>query len=104
MDEWTNEQQRTKIVSFLYNCSIFIYVTCLGYLEPKSWTDFPYATWTGHEDDYVIELANEVRKVLDVVKSATKEKNLVAAPHVVKDHIPSLQLLPRQETVVLDSW
>jgi len=57
-----------------------------------------------HEDDYVIELANEVRKVLDIVKGATKDTKLIAAPHVtVKDHIPSLQLLPRQEAVAMDS-
>uniref|UniRef100_A0A803LYU7 Gamma-glutamylcyclotransferase n=1 Tax=Chenopodium quinoa TaxID=63459 RepID=A0A803LYU7_CHEQI len=57
-----------------------------------------------HEDDYVIELANEVRKVLDIVKGATKDTKLIAAPHVtIKDHIPSLQLLPRQEAVAMDS-
>lgn len=51
----------------------------------------------GHEDDYVIELANEVRKVLEEIK-------LVAAPHMtVKDHIPSLQLRPLQEAVGTDS-
>ncbi|XP_074305004.1 gamma-glutamylcyclotransferase 2-1-like [Silene latifolia] len=57
-----------------------------------------------HEDDYVIELAKEVRKVLEVAKEITKEKLLVAEPHVtVKDHIPSLQLRPRQEAVAMDS-
>lgn len=59
---------------------------------------------TDHEDDYVIELANEVRNVLDVVKGATMEKKLIATPHVtVKDNIPSLQHLPRQEAVAMDS-
>lgn len=48
-----------------------------------------------HVDDYVIELANGVRKVLE---------ELVAASRVVaKDHIPSLQLRPLQEAVSLDS-
>lgn len=58
-----------------------------------------------HEDDYVIELANEVRRVLDIVKGAANtEKKLAAAPQVtVKDLIPSLQLRPRQETVAMDS-
>lgn len=57
-----------------------------------------------HEDDYVIELANEVRNVLDVVKGATMEKKLIATAHVtVKDNIPSLQHLPRQEAVAMDS-
>jgi len=50
---------------------------------------------TGHEDDYVIELATKVRKVLE---------DLVSTSHVtVKDHIPSLQLRPLQEAVAMDS-
>lgn len=58
----------------------------------------------GHEDDYVIELANEVRKVLGTGKGVPKEKKLVAVPHVTfKDHIPSLQVVPRQEAVAMDS-
>ncbi|KAJ8448738.1 hypothetical protein Cgig2_011359 [Carnegiea gigantea] len=49
----------------------------------------------GHEDDYVIELATKVRKVLE---------DLVSTSHVtVKDHIPSLQLCPLQEAVAMDS-
>ncbi|KAL9227166.1 hypothetical protein vseg_002891 [Gypsophila vaccaria] len=52
-----------------------------------------------HEDDYVIELANEVRKVLDVAKGIAQEKMLT----VIKDRIPSLQLRPRQEAVAMDS-
>lgn len=58
----------------------------------------------GHEDDYVIELANEVRIVLGSHKGVTKEKKLVAVPHMtVKDNIPSLQLYPLQEAVAMDS-
>ncbi|KAK9699638.1 hypothetical protein RND81_08G186300 [Saponaria officinalis] len=51
-----------------------------------------------HEDDYVVELANEVRKVLDVAKGIAQENMLT-----VKDLIPSLQLRPRQEAVAMDS-
>ncbi|KAF3446479.1 hypothetical protein FNV43_RR11658 [Rhamnella rubrinervis] len=61
----------------------------------------------GHDDDLVIELANEVRKVLGVVgKGAFKEKKLVGAPHSHiphKSHIPALQLHPLPEAIALDS-
>ncbi|KAL9230441.1 hypothetical protein vseg_005790 [Gypsophila vaccaria] len=59
-----------------------------------------------HEDDYVIELANEVRKVLGMAEEITNEKMIIAEPHVIanfKDHIPSLQLHPRPEAVAIDS-
>jgi hypothetical protein len=35
----------------------------------------------GHEDDYIIKLANEVRKVLGMV-GVPKEKKLPASAHV----------------------
>ena len=60
-----------------------------------------------HEDDYVIELANEVRKVLGMGKALPKDKKLVGAtpqlqhpPHVP---IPTLQLHPLPEPIALDS-
>ncbi|XP_019438374.1 PREDICTED: gamma-glutamylcyclotransferase 2-2-like [Lupinus angustifolius] len=44
----------------------------------------------GHEDDYVIELANEVRKELGIVNVLSKDKKMVApTPHMP---IPTLQL------------
>ncbi|KAK9279401.1 hypothetical protein L1049_013080 [Liquidambar formosana] len=53
----------------------------------------------GHKDDYVIELANEVRKVLGVMGTGvTKEKKLVGPPH-----ISVLQLRPHPEAIATDS-
>ncbi|KAE9609180.1 hypothetical protein Lal_00020318 [Lupinus albus] len=46
----------------------------------------------GHEEEYVIELANEVRKELGIVNVVQKEKKLVAHPTHVP--IPTLQLRP----------
>ncbi|KAK2392291.1 ChaC family protein [Trifolium repens] len=60
----------------------------------------------GHEDDYVIELANEVRKVLGVVNVVPSEKKSVGpaqlqhSPHAP---IPTLQLHPLPEPIALDS-
>ncbi|XP_060672907.1 gamma-glutamylcyclotransferase 2-1 [Ziziphus jujuba] len=60
----------------------------------------------GHEDDYVIELANEVRKVLGIPgKGILMEKLVgVGAPHIPHEaHIPSLQLHPLPEAIAMDS-
>lgn len=60
----------------------------------------------GHEDDLVIELANEVRKVLGVVNVVLNEKKLVGTtqlPHQPHVPIPSLQLHPLPEPIALDS-
>ena len=60
----------------------------------------------GHEDDMVIELANEVRKVLGIGigKGISIEKKLVGPPHIPhKDNIPSLQLHPLPEAIAMDS-
>ncbi|MED6207248.1 Gamma-glutamylcyclotransferase 2-1 [Stylosanthes scabra] len=61
----------------------------------------------GHEDDYVIELANEVRKVLGMGKALPKDKKLVGAPsqlqHSPHAPIPTLQLHPLPEPIALDS-
>jgi hypothetical protein len=60
-----------------------------------------------HEDDYVIELANEVRKELGIVGSGIpKEKKLVVTPHIPvahKSNIPALQLHPLPEAIAMDS-
>ncbi|GAB4854096.1 Gamma-glutamylcyclotransferase 2-2 [Ancistrocladus abbreviatus] len=58
-----------------------------------------------HEDDMVIELANEVRKVLGILGSVgSKEKKMVAAALIpMTSDIPSLQLRPCQEAVAIDS-
>ncbi|GLT67517.1 hypothetical protein SLA2020_398180 [Shorea laevis] len=59
----------------------------------------------GHEDDMVIELANEVRKVLGVGKGIFKEQ-LVGSPHTPlksQGHIPSLQPGRLPEAVAADS-
>ncbi|KAB1204461.1 Cation transport regulator-like protein 2 [Morella rubra] len=59
----------------------------------------------GHADDMVIELANEVRKVLGVVgKGILKERKLVGPSHIpLKSHIPSLQLHRLPEAIAMDS-
>lgn len=55
----------------------------------------------GHEDDYVIELANEVRKVLGLIG---KPKEKFVGPHFpLKSHIPPVQLLPLPEAIAMDS-
>lgn len=56
----------------------------------------------GHEDDYIIELANEVRKVLGVAgKAVFMEKKLSHIPH--KANIPALQLQALPEAIAMDS-
>ncbi|KAJ6828848.1 gamma-glutamylcyclotransferase 2-2-like [Iris pallida] len=52
-----------------------------------------------HEDDYVIELANEVRRVL----GRQKEKKASAAHLSLKSHFPLMHLNPLQETTAVDS-
>ncbi|GKU87546.1 hypothetical protein SLEP1_g1933 [Rubroshorea leprosula] len=59
----------------------------------------------GHEDDMVIELANEVRKVLEVGKGISKEE-LVASPLMKlksQSPIPALQPSRLPEAVAADS-
>lgn len=62
---------------------------------------------TGHEDDYIIELANEVRKELGTAeKGILKERKLVGSSSrmpLTKSHIPTLQLGLRPEAVAMDS-
>ncbi|KAH7674651.1 Glutathione-specific gamma-glutamylcyclotransferase protein [Dioscorea alata] len=55
----------------------------------------------GHEDDHVIELANEVRKVL----GRLKEKKIAAVPPHIRliPHHSLVQLVPLPETTVVDS-
>ncbi|KAJ6836004.1 gamma-glutamylcyclotransferase 2-2-like [Iris pallida] len=48
----------------------------------------------GHEDEYVIELADEVRRVL----GRLKEKAAAAAHIPLKSHLPLIHLSPHQET------
>lgn len=50
----------------------------------------------------VIELANEVRKVLD--EGIPKERKLVGPPHIPhKSHMPTLQLHALPEAIAMDS-
>ncbi|GMH11811.1 hypothetical protein Nepgr_013652 [Nepenthes gracilis] len=58
-----------------------------------------------HEDYMVIELANEVRKVLAIAgRGRPKEEKMVVSPRKpIKSDIPSLQLRPRQGAVAIDS-
>jgi cation transport regulator ChaC len=57
----------------------------------------------GHEDDMVIELANEVRKVLGI-EGIPKERKLVGPSHIpLTSHIPTLQLHPLPEAIAMDS-
>ena len=55
----------------------------------------------------VIELANEVRKVLGTLgKGISKEKKLIGSPHKLlksPTHIPSIQLPLLPEAVAMDS-
>lgn len=56
----------------------------------------------GHEDDHIIELANEVRKVLGTVGKI--DKKLVGPSHIpLKDNVPSLILRPLQGAIATDS-
>ncbi|XVE97215.1 hypothetical protein REPUB_Repub03eG0001400 [Reevesia pubescens] len=65
----------------------------------------------GHEDDIVIELANEVRKVLGTLgKGISKEKKLVGSPLIplksqtqTQTQISSIQLRLLPEAVAMDS-
>lgn len=60
----------------------------------------------GHEDDMVIELAHEVRKVLGVGNVLPNDKKLsgpVQIQHSPHAPIPALQLLPMPEPIALDS-
>jgi len=67
-------------------------------------TQHSYLYWfrcSGHEDDLVIELANEVRKALGVgnVLPNVATAQLPHPPHV---SIPSRQLQPLPEPIALD--
>ncbi|XP_038983786.1 gamma-glutamylcyclotransferase 2-1-like [Phoenix dactylifera] len=53
----------------------------------------------GHEDDYVIELANEVRKVL----GGLKEKRMVGSLILLKSHPLFMHLSSLPEATVVDS-
>lgn len=57
----------------------------------------------GHEEDYVIELANEVRNVLGIVgKGIPKDKKLTGPTHIpLKSHIPAIQLHPLPEAIAI---
>ncbi|KAJ8758580.1 hypothetical protein K2173_000301 [Erythroxylum novogranatense] len=59
----------------------------------------------GHEDDMVIELANEVRKELGIVRDGvSKEKKLfVLSDIVLTSQLPALQLHPLPKAVAMDS-
>jgi hypothetical protein len=51
----------------------------------------------------VIELANEVRKVLEI-EGIPKERKLVGPSHIpLTSHIPTLQLHPLPEAIAMDS-
>ncbi|KAG8381980.1 hypothetical protein BUALT_Bualt05G0028900 [Buddleja alternifolia] len=58
----------------------------------------------GHEDDYVIELANEVRKVLGVVGCSPKKKKLSGLSDApLKSSLSPLKLAPLTEAIAMDS-
>ncbi|KAF3669258.1 Cation transport regulator-like protein [Capsicum annuum] len=53
-----------------------------------------------HEDDYIIELANEVRKVLGIAESVPKEKKLLSPSQIpLKSHISPVKLHPLPEAI-----
>lgn len=61
---------------------------------------------TGHEEDYVIELANEVRKALGVENIVPNDKKLVGPAQLQhQPHVPisTLPLNPLPEPIALDS-
>ncbi|OIT27412.1 PREDICTED: gamma-glutamylcyclotransferase 2-1-like [Nicotiana attenuata] len=54
----------------------------------------------GHEDDYIIELANEVRKVLGIVGSFPKEKKLLGPSQIpLNSHISPVKIRPLPEAI-----
>ena len=55
----------------------------------------------GHEDDYVIELANEVRKELGKLKEKTVA--VAAARMAISSHLPVMHLPHLQETAAVNS-
>ncbi|KAI5586929.1 hypothetical protein BDE02_06G245100 [Populus trichocarpa] len=59
----------------------------------------------GHEDDTVIELAKEVRRVLGTKGNGipVEKKISGSSPAALKSHMPALQLRSLQEAVVMDS-
>ncbi|KAL0393846.1 UNVERIFIED_CONTAM: Gamma-glutamylcyclotransferase 2-1 [Sesamum latifolium] len=58
----------------------------------------------GHEDDYVIELANEVRKVLGIVGGVRAEMNLSSPTNAsLKSSLSPLKLSPLPGAIALDS-
>ncbi|XP_011006655.1 PREDICTED: cation transport regulator-like protein 2 [Populus euphratica] len=59
----------------------------------------------GHEDDTVIELAKEVRKVLGTKGNGipVEKKISGSSPAALKSHMPAHQLRSLQEAVVMDS-
>ncbi|KAH8503967.1 hypothetical protein Peur_046444 [Populus x canadensis] len=59
----------------------------------------------GHEDDMVIELAKEVRRVLGTKGNGipVEKKISGSSPAALKTHMPALQLRSFQEAVVMDS-
>jgi hypothetical protein len=54
---------------------------------------------SGHEDESIIELANEVRKVLN----KTKETKITGANASLKSHAPLVHLSALPEGTVVDS-
>ncbi|XP_020578007.1 gamma-glutamylcyclotransferase 2-1-like [Phalaenopsis equestris] len=54
----------------------------------------------GHKDDYVIELANEVRRVLRGLKDKKAVGTLFAA---IKSKLPLIQVVPLHEAAIVDS-
>jgi cation transport regulator ChaC len=53
----------------------------------------------GHQEDMVVELANEVRKVL----LRLKEKKMIGAQLAMKSHLSPVPQIPLPETAVMDS-
>lgn len=53
-----------------------------------------------HEDDYITELANEVRKVLGITVSVPMEKKLLSPSQTpLKSHISPVKILPLSEAI-----
>lgn len=60
--------------------------------------------YTGHEDDYVIELANEVRKVLGVMEIGNSKEIISQSPSYISMKPLGFPISwPLPESVVADS-
>ncbi|KAF8400167.1 hypothetical protein HHK36_013463 [Tetracentron sinense] len=102
------EEMASQIATAVGPCGnnrqyLFLLEKTLIDIDKNGMIDHAYVVFTdSHKDDSIIELANEVRKVLGLL-GRPKDKKLVG-PHVTpKYHIPPLTILPHSEAIAMDS-